>query len=138
VSGTETRHARSALIIATDRYADRSLAELRSPARDADALERVLADPSIGDYRVRLLLNGSVQAVREAVEDFFADRDPGDALLLYLSCHGVKDEEGRLCFAATDTLLSRLQSRSVPAEFIAREAYRSRSRHIEVFSATFS
>lgn len=130
MSGTETRHTRSALIIATDRYADPSLAELRSPARDADVLERVLADPSIGDYRVRRLLNGSVQAVREAVEDFFADRDPGDALLLYLSCHGVKDEEGRLCFAATDTLLSRLQSRSVPAEFIAREADRSRSRHI--------
>jgi WD40 repeat protein/uncharacterized caspase-like protein len=130
VSGAETPSARSALIIATDRYADRGLAELRSPARDADALERVLADPAIGDYSVRLLLNGSVQAVREAVEDFFTDRDPGDALLLYLSCHGVKDEEGGLCFAATDTLLSRLQSRSVTAEFIARQAYRSRSRHI--------
>jgi hypothetical protein len=130
VGRAEAPGARSALIIATDRYADRSLAQLRSPARDADVLERVLADPSIGDYRVRLLLNGSVQAVREAVEDFFTDRDPGDALLLYLSCHGVKDEDGALCFAATDTLLSRLQSRSVTAEFIAHQAYRSRSRHI--------
>ncbi|MGD0246883.1 MAG: caspase family protein [Streptosporangiaceae bacterium] len=130
MSRTEAQHARSALIIATERYADQSLAELRSPARDADALERVLADPSIGDYHVQALLNGSVQAVREAVEDFFADREPGDALLLYLSCHGVKDEEGGLCFAAADTLLSRLQSRSVPAAFIAGQAYRSRSRHI--------
>src|ERR1019366_8084669 len=66
----------------------------------------------------------------EAVEDFFTDRDPTDVLLLYLSCHGVKDEDGELCFAATDTILTRLQSRSVTADFLARQAHRSRSRHI--------
>ena len=121
---------RSALIIAADRFADRSLAKLRSPVRDAEDLKRVLTDPSIGGYSVRLLMNGSAQAVREAVEEFFAERRPDDALLLYLTGHGVKDEDGRLCFATTDTLINRLQSKSVSAEFLAHQVHRSRSRHI--------
>jgi hypothetical protein len=36
------------------------------------------------------------QLVEEEIEGFFADRRPDDLLLLYLFCHGVKDQDRRL------------------------------------------
>src|SRR5262245_66552233 len=95
---------RSALIVAADTYQDPQLAQLRAPGRDADELAAVLRDPAIGDFDVRISMNQRHYEIRVALEDFFADRRPGDLLLLHFSCHGIKDESGRLFFAATDPL----------------------------------
>ena len=97
--------ARSALIVASDRYADPGLRRLWAPAADAQALARVLRDPKIGGFEVRILLNESAHVVNLAVEDFFADRRPDDPLLLYFSGHGLKDSDGELYFAAQNTVL---------------------------------
>ncbi|MEU4682811.1 caspase family protein [Streptomyces xinghaiensis] len=121
---------RSALIVACHEYRDQGLRRLRSPAEDAEALGRVLSDASIGDYDVRMLLNEPAHLVNETLEDFFADRSAGDLLLVYFSCHGVKDEFGQLHFATSDTRLGRLGSTSVSAEFVNRLMSRSRSRRI--------
>jgi hypothetical protein len=82
--------ARSALIIASDVYADAGLKRLRAPANDARELAAVLHDPAIGGFEVRTLLNEPAHEVNLAVEEFFADRLPDDLLLLHFSCHGSR------------------------------------------------
>ncbi|MEV6149863.1 caspase family protein [Nonomuraea sp. NPDC052129] len=121
---------RMALIVASDEYADPGLRRLRAPSLDAQALARVLGDRRIGGFDVRTMLNETTQDVNEAVEEFFADRDPGDLLLLHFSGHGVKDESGELYFATPTTKLNRLAATAVPAEFVNRRMSRSRSRRI--------
>ena len=122
--------ARSALIVASDDYTDPGLRRLRAPANDAQALAAVLRDPAIGGFEVRTLLNKPAHEVNLAVEEFFADRRPGDLLLLHFSCHGVKDEDGELYFAASNSVLRRLGATAVAAEFVNRRMNRSRSRRV--------
>lgn len=121
---------RSALIVASSEYADPGLRQLRAPASDAEALAAVLRDPQIGGFAVRTLLDRPAHEINLAVEEFFADRHPDDLLLLHVSCHGVKDEGGDLYFAAANTLLRRLGSTAVAAEFVNRRMSRTRSRRV--------
>ena len=121
---------RSALIVACDGYSDAGLGRLRAPASDARALAAVLQDPAIGDFDVRTMLNEPAYEVALAIEEFFADRVADDLLLLHLSCHGVKDEDGELYFAMANTALRRLAATGVAAEFVNRRMNRSRSRRV--------
>ncbi|MFI7627270.1 caspase, EACC1-associated type [Microbispora rosea] len=121
---------RSALIVAGDEYRDPGLRRLRAPARDAEALARVLGDPAIGGFHVRTLLNEPTHVVSEMVEEFFTDRAPDDVLLLHFSCHGVKDDNGELYFATPTTKLNRLGATAISAEFVSRRMSRSRSRRM--------
>jgi hypothetical protein len=121
---------RSALIVACDGYADAGLGRLRAPASDARALAGVLQDPAIGGFDVRTLMNAPAYEVALGIEEFFADRVADDLLLLHLSCHGVKDEDGELYFAMANTALRRLAATGVAAEFVNRRMNRSRSRRV--------
>ena len=122
--------SRSALIVAVDAYEDPQLAQLRAPARDAEELAAVLRDPAIGDFDVQVSMNRHHYEVRVALEDFFADRRPEDLLLLHFSCHGIKDESGRLFFAATDTQKSRLNATAIAADYVNDLLNSARSRRI--------
>jgi hypothetical protein len=121
---------RSALIVASYDYQDPGLRRLRAPARDAEALARVLHDPQIGGFDVRTMLNEPSYVVNEAVEEFFDERGRDDLLLLHFSCHGVKDEGGELYFATANTKLRRLGATAVAADFVNRRMSRSRSRRV--------
>jgi hypothetical protein len=121
---------RSALIVANYHYEDPGLQLLRAPARDAEALARVLRDPEIGGFEVRTVLNQPAHVANLAVEEFFAERRPDDLLVLHFSGHGVKDDSGELYFATADTKLRRLGSTTVSAQFVNRQMSRSRSRRI--------
>ncbi|MCG8923345.1 caspase family protein [Lentzea sp. CC55] len=121
---------RYALIIASYEFADPGLSSLRAPAHDAARLGEVLADPNVGGFHVRTLINSSASEITEAVDDFFADREPDDLLVLHFSGHGVKDEAGELHFATSSTKLARLAGTAVAADFVARRMNRSRSRRI--------
>ena len=121
---------RRALIVASDHYTDPRLRRLRAPASDARSLAMVLQDPQIGGFEVRTLLNEPAHVVNLAVEEFFADRRPGDLLLVHFSGHGIKDEDGELYFAASNTVLGRLGATAVAAEFVSRRMTRSRSRRV--------
>jgi hypothetical protein len=121
---------RSALIIATWKYQDAKFQPLRTPSIDAKELSRVLADPSIGNFKTEVLSNAKEGKLRRGIERFFADRRPDDLLLLHFSCHGVKDEDGSLYFAATDTEWRYLHSTAVSADFVNRCMSRSRSRRV--------
>jgi maltokinase len=121
---------RHALMVACSRYEDQGLTELRTPARDAEALEAVLADPTIGDYSVQTVLNQPAHVVSREIEGFLSAGGRDDLLLLYLSCHGLKDETGQLYFAASNTERRFLTSTGIRAEFVNELMNRSFSRRI--------
>ncbi|QFZ23296.1 caspase, EACC1-associated type [Saccharothrix syringae] len=123
---------RTALLIATDSYSDPAFSALRAPGHDVASLRAVLADPAIGAFRTQVLVNRPAQEVRERVEDLFATAGLDDLVLLYLSGHGVKDRQGRLHFAATDTRADRLRTTGVPAELVRELIHESRSRKVVV------
>jgi hypothetical protein len=106
------------------------LSELRSPSRDAEELAQILEDPAIGGFSVEVLLDQPAHLVREEIEGFFADRRLDDLLVLYVSCHGVKDAAGVLHFAASTTKLSRLASTGISADFVYEQIERCRARRV--------
>ncbi len=120
---------RSALVVATSRYEERGLRQLRAPTHDARELARVLEDPAIGGFTTATLLDQPAAKLQEEIEGFFQDAGRGDLLLLHFSCHGIK-RRGELYFAATNTRLDRLVATSVPAAFVQRQMTESRSDQI--------
>lgn len=130
---------RLALIIATATYHDQGLRQLRAPARDAEDLAQVLADPAVGGFAVTTVVDESAQNIRLAVEDFLTERGTQDLLLLYLSCHGLLDQHRRLYFAANDTRKDRLAATGVEAAWVLDQLEHCRARRqVLVLDACFS
>jgi hypothetical protein len=119
---------RRALVVANARYEDPALERLASPAQDAEALTRVLEDPALCGFDVTTVVDGESGEVAEAIEGFLIDAERGDLLLLYFSCHGLKDEGGRLYFAVRNTRRNRLRSTAIPAGTVNELLLSSRSR----------
>src|ERR687895_2625330 len=94
---------RLALLIATYQYQDSGLRQLTAPAHDAEALAAVLRDPEVAGFEVTTLINEPHHRVGEAIGDFYRDRRRDDLTLLYFTGHGLKDDEGRLYLAMTNT-----------------------------------
>ena len=124
---------RSALIVATSTYGDPRFATLQGPAKDAAALKGVLGSPEIGGFEVKTLLNARSALIRETLEAFFTDRSRDDLLLVSVSCHGLKDDDGQLFLAASDTKLDRLMSTGIDASWVNRLMDRCRSERIALF-----
>ena len=99
---------RRALIVATYEYADAGLRRLAAPEHDAESLATVLEDPQIADFDVTTLVNQPHHVVGEAIADFYSDARRDDLTLLYFTGHGLKDDEGRLYLAMTNTRRSAL------------------------------
>ena len=120
---------RLALIVASYEFQDDTLQQLVAPAQDAEALARVLGDGAIGGFeQVKVLTNRPSHEVRFEIASFFADRGRNDLLLLYFSGHGVKDDDGRLYLATTDTRRKLLRATAVPATFVNETMTAGRSR----------
>src|SRR5487761_159744 len=111
---------RSALLITTAAYADAQLAWLRPPVSGAHDLAAALADPRAGGFGVDMLTDGTETETRLAISRFLAGRSAGDTVLLYLSCHAIRDR-ARLYFAATDTWLRYPQRSALPAAVVLSE-----------------
>ncbi len=122
---TEKRHA---LIVATYQYDDTDLRQLVSPAHDAEALSRVLKDPVIGGFDVKVLLNKPSYEVKLAIDTFFNERGRDELLMLYFTGHGIKDEDGKLYFSTRDTKRKLVRATAVEANFVNDVMQRSRSR----------
>ena len=128
-----------ALLIANANYSDQTLNALIGTEVDIRALESVLADPAIGDYEVQTSLDESIHRLRQRIERFFVQAHKDSLLLLYISGHGIKDRDGKLYFAATDTESNLLMSTGLAAGFIHEASERSRCRRqIFIFDACFS
>ena len=106
---------RVALLVATDRYQDTGLSRLAAPASDARQLAAVLRDIRIAGFEVTTLYNKPHYVAGRAIGDFYRDRRRDDLTLLYFTGHGVKDEDGRLYLAMTDTDRENLPFTGVPA-----------------------
>lgn len=123
--------SRSALIVATSEYVEPKLANLSGPLSDARELRRVLGAPEIGNFEVDVLENPSVQDLRKRLEGFFlGSKNSDDLLLLHISCHGLKDDSGRLYFTAADTEMSHLRSTGISDLWLHDLIAESRSKRI--------
>ena len=111
---------RLALLIATYAYEDEGLGKLTAPGHDAEALTEVLRDPAIAGFDVTILVNEPHHRIGEALGAFFHNRRHDDLTLLYFTGHGLKDDEGRLHLATTNTRRDNLLFTSLPAEQIDR------------------
>jgi uncharacterized caspase-like protein len=121
--------AKYALVIANNQYSDPGLAQLSAPGQDAEDLARVLRSKEIGAFEeVKVLLNQPEPVVREAIDGFFTLKKSDDLLLLYFSGHGVRDEQGALYLAVTNTNRDRLRSTGIKSDFIRESMDQSRSR----------
>ncbi len=130
---------RLALVVATTRYADTSLRQLRAPARDAVDLRDLLADPQVGGFAVTSVVDGTAQQIRLSVEEFLTGRSLDDLLVVYLSCHGLVDLRRRLYFAATDTLKNRLAATGVEAQWLLDQLDDCRARRqVVILDCCFS
>src|SRR5262249_16921493 len=121
---------RDALLIATGRYQSKRLRMLRSPVQDALQLGAVLEDPAVGGFRVSNVIDEPHYDIAQSIERFFQNRNPGDLLLVHLSCHGIKDNDGLLYFAASNTNPDLPASTSIAAEFLRNQRLRSRAKSI--------
>ena len=119
---------RVALLVATDRYQDTGLSRLAAPASDAEQLAAVLCDVRIAGFEVTTLYNQPNSVVGRAIGDFYRDRRVNDLTILYFTGHGVKDEDGQLYLAMTDTDRENLPFTGVPSEKIRAAMEGSRSR----------
>ncbi|MFI6294901.1 caspase family protein [Nonomuraea sp. NPDC050790] len=128
--GSGTAGRRSALLVANAAYQDPGLSRLRSPVSDIRALAEVLGEPDIGAFDVETLTDANESVLRRRVAALFADRHPDDVLLLHFSCHGLKDQRGRLYLAAADTELDSLAATGLPASFVSEQMSESASRSV--------
>jgi hypothetical protein len=107
---------RKALVVATYQYADSGLRQLAAPEHDAESFAEVLEDAEIAGFDVTMLVNQPHYVVGEAIADFYADCHRDDLTLLYFSGHGLKDDEGRLHLAMTNTRREALLFTAISAE----------------------
>ncbi|WP_244277411.1 caspase, EACC1-associated type [Geodermatophilus obscurus] len=121
---------RAALIVATGHYADPELQQLRAPVADAEQFAAVLARPDIAAFEVRTVIDAPARVIARELQQFLAGRGRNDLLLVYFSCHGLKDVDGSLYFAGTDTEMDFLASTGVSAAFVNERVDACRSNRI--------
>jgi hypothetical protein len=125
--------SKAALIIAVDEYDDERFDGLRAPANDAEGLRDVLGDHEIGAFDVTVLPNPNAPDALRAIEEFFANRHRDDLLVLYFTCHGIKDPIGRLHLVMKDTRFGLYASTAVSASWLAERINDTRSRRVVLF-----
>jgi hypothetical protein len=106
---------RLALLVATYSYQDPALQHLTAPGNDAEALAEILHNPEIADFDVTVKINEPLHVVGEAIGDFFHNRRRDDLTLLYFTGHGLKDDQGRLYLAMSNTKHDQLLFTGLPA-----------------------
>jgi Caspase domain/WD domain, G-beta repeat len=129
---------RSALVIATSRYDDARLRQLRSPVKDAEDLVEVLGDQEIGGFAVTTLIDRTDSEIRFGVTEFLDGRARDETVLVYLSCHGIRDRQ-RLYFASANTVMQYPQASAVQAAYVLDELDRCKARRqILILDCCFS
>ncbi|MEH1921419.1 caspase, EACC1-associated type [Nostoc sp.] len=135
--------AKVALLIGVSKY-EPGLTPLPAAAKDVEAMQRVLLNPEIGGFDdVTLLINPQRQVMDEAIEALFANRQKDDLVLLFFSGHGIKDENGKLYFAACNTKKTDkgelVKATTVPANSVHSVMSNSRcKREVVILDCCFS
>jgi hypothetical protein len=114
----DTVTRRLGLVVATTEYDDQRLARLGAPLADALELARTLSNE--GDFEVETLINAEAQTVQRRIERFCkTGKLNSDSLLVYLTGHGIKDDDGNLYFALRDTDRDLLRTTALSADLLA-------------------
>ena len=114
---TPSAGRRLALVVATTEYDDTRLERLAAPLEDALRLARAL--DHFGDFEVDTLVNAEAQTVQRRFERFCkTGRNRQDTLFVYLTGHGVKDDDGNLYFALRDTDRDLLRTTALSADLL--------------------
>ncbi|MBE8968709.1 ABC transporter substrate-binding protein [Nostocales cyanobacterium LEGE 12452] len=135
--------AKVALLIGVSEY-EPGLTPLPAAAKDIEAIQRVLENPEIGGFDdVKVLLNPQRHEMEEAIGILFDNRQKDDLVLLFFSGHGIKDESGKLYFAARNTRKTDkgvpARATTVPANFVHEAMSDSRSkREVVILDCCFS
>jgi hypothetical protein len=109
---------RKALVVTTSTYRSPEYPDLPAATHDAANITELLADPDACGFEVTRLADVPATEIRRAINEIFHDRDRGDLILVYLSCHGVRDRKGRLYLVATDTDPTLLPATAVAARYL--------------------
>ncbi|OUL23313.1 ABC transporter substrate-binding protein [Nostoc sp. RF31YmG] len=132
-----------ALLIGVSEY-EPGLTPLPAAIKDLEAMQQVLENSEIGGFdEVTPLVNPQRHEMEEAIETFFDNRQKDDLLLLFFSGHGIKDESGKLYFAARNTRKTDkgvpARATTVPANFVHEVMSNSRSkREVIILDCCFS
>ena len=130
---------RSALIISTGRYRDNRLPNLRAPAQDAADLSALLRDPEYGGFEVSELLDKNKNDIEEALDRFLSARQPGETVVVYLSCHGLQTKRGELYFAAANTRIDTIPATALEARWLTDRLNECRARRqVVILDSCFS
>jgi uncharacterized caspase-like protein len=119
---------RFALLIATDTHQDPDLRQLVSPGADVEALAEVLRDPDVAGFDVTTIVNKPHYVVGEAMSNFYQSCGRDDLTVLYFTGHGLKDEDGKLYLATSNTRRNSLLVTSLPADQVNSLMAGSKSR----------
>jgi tetratricopeptide (TPR) repeat protein len=111
---------RYALIVGNSQYDDKALQQLVTPGQDIEALEDVLKNPAIGNFKVEVRRDIENRKLHSDIGQFLTEgRKSTDTLLLYFSGHGVVNAySGQLYLAVKDSVRDRLGSTAIPTRFI--------------------
>jgi tetratricopeptide (TPR) repeat protein len=125
-----TEVKRTAVLIATDTYADDELAKLEAPIGDAYRLEKILKNKAIsgGFDEISILHNEESHLIITKLEEVYTNANINDTILVYFAGHGHKSIHDRqLYLAACNTILRTFRSTSVSAKTIEEFIHTSRS-----------
>lgn len=118
---------RIALLIANGEYNDPKFTPLVTPVNDVENLAKVLADPHIGNFETKLLINQTTSVIRREIEVFYRGKLRDDTLLLYYSGHGYRDDYNDLFFLTKDTESGLFSSTGIDANFVRNQIDKSNS-----------
>ncbi|MGP1382229.1 MAG: caspase, EACC1-associated type [Thainema sp.] len=134
--------AKTALLIGTSQY-QKGFKALPAAPKDVVALQAVLQNPEIGCFDdVQTLIDQTNGEIAATIETWFRRRQRDDLALLYFSGHGVKDDRGKLYFAASNTRKDGdflISSTALDAAFVHECILRSRARRqVVILDCCFS
>lgn len=118
---------RVALVVCNGSFSKIGLS-LPGPARDAELLEEVLADPAVGGFDVVPLVDRGLLDVRREIARVCAEAGPQDTLLIYYSGNGFQGDEGDFYLTVADSERDFVEATCVEAEYVLANLRRSRSR----------
>ena len=132
-----------ALLIGVSQYQS-DLTPLPKATKDVEAMQNVLQNPAIERFeRVETRLDPDAQTMREEIEVIFSECQKDDLVLLFFSGHGIKNDRGKLYFAANNTRKNDqgklIWSTAVAANWIQDLMSQSRCKHqVVILDCCFS
>lgn len=122
---------RYAVVIGTGHYEDPDTHDIPFACTDAKKFAELLRSRRVGQFpelNVTLIVDGDSTLVRRKLEEAFAGAARDDLVVVYFSCHGIRDADGELYLLTQDSL-PRLypQTSTIPISLIKTLMKKARS-----------